>query len=78
MRGGFRGCGPDFLFVAVQAVSQTIAVRAEPGYGQICGPNYIIVGRMPAQLVQPAQFLSKIARCLCLLVGGFPNSPLHV
>ena len=41
-----------------------------------CGPNDIVVGRMRAQLFQPAQFLSKFAHCLCMLVGGLSDSPL--
>ena len=50
-----------------------------PGYVKICGagwggPNDIVAGWLRARLFQPAQFLSKCAHCLCLLVGKLPDS----
>ena len=44
---------------------------------RVCA-NDIVAGRVRAQLFQPAQFLSKCAHCLCLLVGGLPDSSLCV
>ena len=76
-----------FLFVAGRYGLRAIPVRCGPGcgpgYGKICGagwggPNDIVAGRVRAQLFQPAQFLSKFAHCLCLLVGGLPESSLCV
>ena len=54
-----------------------------PRYVKICGagrgePNDTVAGRVRAQLFQPGQFLSKFAHCLCLLVGGLPDSSLCV
>ena len=72
---------------AVRAAGQTSAVRVGPGCGpgyvKICGagragPIDIVAGRVRAQLFQPAQFLSKFAYCLCLLVVGLPDSSLCV
>ena len=51
--------------------------RGGPGYVKICGAD-IVAGRVLAQLFQLAQFLSKCAHCLCLLVGGLPDSSLCV
>ena len=46
--------------------------------GAGCGPNGTVAGRVRAQLFQPAQFLSKFVHCLCLSVGGLPDSSLCV
>ena len=42
------------------------------------GANDIVAGRVRAQLFQPAEFLSKFAHCLCLLVGGLHDHSLRV
>ena len=46
--------------------------------GLLGGANDIVAGRVRAQLFQPAQFLSKFAHWLCLLVGGLPDRSLCV
>ena len=81
LRGG-ASCGPDQcgagcrppqagIHGAVRAAAQDMAKNMRGGGG---GPNDIVVGRVRAQLFQPAQFVSKFAHCLCLLVGGLPDS----
>ena len=55
-----------YIIGAWRAAGQDMAKYAGRG-----GPNDIVAGR--AQLFQPAQFLSKCAHCLCLLVGGLPD-----
>ena len=70
------------LFVAGRCGLRARPVRCGPGCGPGyvkicgagCGPNDTVAGRVRAQPFQPAQFLSKFAHCLCLLVGGLPDS----
>ena len=82
-----RAAGWIFIcYGVVRAAGQTSAVRAvlraricqnmRGGVG--CGPNGTVEGRVRAQLFQPAQFLSKFVHCLCLSVGGLPDSSLCV
>ena len=52
---------------------EVFAVKIKPGK-----LNDIVAGRVRAQLFQPAQFLSKFAHCLCLLVGGLHDHSLCV
>ena len=44
----------------------------------MCGPSDIVAGRMRYQRFHPAQFLSKCAHCLSLIVGGLSDTPLCV
>ena len=71
------GCGPRGLVSAgrggLRAPGQDMSKYAGRG-----GPNDIVAGRVRVQLFQPAQFLSKCAHCLCLLVGGLPDSSVCV
>ena len=60
------GCGPNQC-----RAGRTAGRRWQNMRG---GPNYIVAGRMRTQLFEPAQFLSKCAHCLCVLV--VPDSPL--
>ena len=69
------GCGPPWAGIrgAGRTAGQDMAKYAGRG-----GPNDIVAGRVRAQLFQPAQFLSHFAHCLCLFVGGLPDSSLCV
>ena len=65
--------GPRGLVSAGRAAGQDMAK-----YAGRSGPNDIVAGRVWAQFFQPAQFLSKFAHCLCLLIGGLPDNSLCV
>ena len=68
--GPGRPGGPDQCG-AGQAAGQDMAkMRGATG----CGPNYIVTGRVRAQLSSPRR--SKCSHCLYLLVGGLPDSSL--